>query len=54
MKLLNYFFILLLALMMSCAGKKGDSGNHWPDRLFEYTDQLAPRWSSFENITAEI
>lgn len=39
--------------MMSCAGKNGDSENHWPDRLFEYTDHLEPRWSSFENITAE-
>ena len=39
--------------MMSCSGKNSDSGNHGPYKLFEYTDQLTPRWSSFENISAE-
>ena len=53
MKLLNYCLILLLAILMSCTGKKEDSGKHWPDKLFEYSDHLEPRWSSFENITAE-
>jgi hypothetical protein len=53
MKSLTYYFIILLAIMLSCVQEKSDSNNHLSTNIFEYTDNLEPRWSSFENITAE-
>ena len=55
MKHLYYIFILFLVGTVAC--DENDSGEHYghgiPNQLFEYSDNLEPRWVSFENITGE-
>ena len=49
----NFFFFLLLPLLLiSCSDHKSKkSGNIFPEKLYEYSDQIEPRWFSFENIS---
>jgi hypothetical protein len=45
---------VMLLLMAGCAQNGANTEpEKWPDQLFEYNGNLEPRWSSFENITAE-
>lgn len=48
-------FLLIIITFYSCDSdkkSKGNTGPVIPSNLFEYTDNLEPRWSSFENLTA--
>jgi len=49
MKHSSCLFLLLSLLLISCNDQKGNK--NLPDQLFEYSDQIEPRWFSFENIT---
>ena len=48
---------LLLVPVITCCGRKerpsANSGNLLPSNMFEYTDNIEPRWVSFENINGE-
>jgi len=53
-------FILLFLLLVpaiTCCGRKdrpsANSGNLLPSNMFEYNDNIEPRWVSFENINGE-
>ena len=51
---LKLFIILLLTVFYSCDSDKGSHDldeNIMPSSMFEYSDNLEPRWVSFENIT---
>jgi hypothetical protein len=51
MKNISLFYLLLIAMLISCKNQKGQEKNTvLPDQLFEYSDQIKPRWFSFENI----
>jgi hypothetical protein len=44
-------YLLPVLLLMSCKDQKDrNQDNNLPDQLFEYSDQVKPRWFSFENI----
>lgn len=48
-------FLLIILTVYSCDLNKKplrNSGTVIPSNLFEYTDNLEPRWASFENLTA--
>src|SRR5689334_21487280 len=45
----QHSFLLLLAFLISCSQQKKSPANE----LYSFNDNLKPRWSSFENITAE-
>jgi hypothetical protein len=52
MKTIFLFFLLLPWLLISCKDQKSQKcDNILPEQLFEYSDQIEPRWFSFENIT---
>ena len=52
------FFLFVLAMTILAVGCTVEESQEkkqaaLPSQLYQYTDQLAPGWSSFENITAE-
>jgi hypothetical protein len=53
----NNLLILLIIIAISACDCKHHSGNmaknSTPQNMFSYTDNLEPRWVSFENITGE-
>jgi hypothetical protein len=49
MKHKSIYYLLLPLLLISCKDHK--SNKILPDQLFEYSDQVEPRWFSFENIS---
>jgi hypothetical protein len=49
MKHLSVYCLLLSLLLIGCKDQQKTS-KILPDQLFEYSDQLEPRWFSFENI----
>ncbi len=50
MKTIPYFYLLLFLLLMGCKDHKSQKSDKiFPDQLFEYSDQIEPRWFSFEN-----
>ena len=52
MKNISIIYVLLLLLLIGCKDhKRGKSGRILPEQLFEYSDQIEPRWFSFENIS---
>jgi hypothetical protein len=52
MKTTSVFCLLLNLLFMNCKDPKNSNSNGiLPERLYVYSDQLEPRWFSFENIT---
>jgi hypothetical protein len=52
MKTIHLLFIGLLLLTGSCNNqKKSEKTKVLPDQLFEFSDNVEPRWFSFENIT---
>lgn len=53
MKLLPFASSLFFLVFASCADRSPVESDNLPQNLFEYTDEISPRWSSFENITAE-
>jgi hypothetical protein len=55
MKLAYYSIILLLTGLVACDyyESKDHHSSNVPNQLFEYSDNLEPRWVSFENITGE-
>ena len=45
---------MILFFSISCSENDDDEDNlSSPHQLYTFNDNLAPRWSSFENITAE-
>ncbi len=51
MKIIYSFYLLFALLVIGCKDHKSQGDKIFPDRLFEYSDQIEPRWFSFENIT---
>ena len=53
----TYFSILfIIGVICGCNSKKpscANSGNLLPSNMFEYSENIEPRWVSFENITGE-
>jgi hypothetical protein len=50
------FSITLLFALSGCGDKErtsGKSGSLLPSNMFEYSDNIEPRWTSFENIKGE-
>jgi hypothetical protein len=52
---LNYFLIILCIGVSACYELDSDkqASSTIPNQLFEYSDNLQPRWVSFENMTGE-
>lgn len=51
---LSLTILLVIMAIYSCDSDKqhsGDAGNILPSKMFEYSDNIEPRWVSFENIT---
>ena len=51
---LSLTILLVIITIYSCDSDKqlsGDAGNILPSNMFEYSDNIEPRWVSFENIT---
>lgn len=51
---LSLTILLVIMTIYSCDSDKqltDDAGNILPSNMFEYSDNIAPRWVSFENIT---
>ena len=49
-----FSYLMLLTVLTSCSSEVqngGKSNNLLPSNIFEYTDNIEPRWVSFENIT---
>ena len=55
MKKLNIISILILIGLLACNDHNQDEqqASAIPGQLFEYSDNIEPRWISFENITGE-
>jgi hypothetical protein len=55
MRKLGIISILVLTGLLACDDHDKDEHHSikMPDQLFEYTDNIEPRWVSFENITGE-
>jgi hypothetical protein len=51
----NLAFLLFLPFLLASCKERGinDTGNILPVNMFEYSGNIEPRWSSFENINAE-
>ena len=50
---LSLTILLVIMAIYGCDSDKlsGDAGNILPSKMFEYSDNIEPRWVSFENIT---
>jgi hypothetical protein len=46
------FLILIVACSCNNGNKSKNAGSLIPSNLFEYSDNIEPRWASFENINA--
>ncbi len=54
MKTTFYFFLLLFLLLNGCGDQiSRKSRPAIPDQLYEFSDQIEPRWFTFENINGE-
>ena len=51
MKIIKIVLLCCVIFLFSCTSKKEDKS--YPEYMFEYCDNLEPRWASFENISAE-
>jgi hypothetical protein len=52
MKNISFFYLLLPLLLIGCRDHESKKSDKiLPDQLFEYSDQVEPRWFSFENIS---
>jgi hypothetical protein len=51
---IKFLFLFVIITICSCDSKHQSSGkpeNIMPSNMFEYSDNIEPRWVSFENIT---
>ncbi|MBK8884763.1 MAG: hypothetical protein IPN67_21145 [Bacteroidales bacterium] len=51
-----FLFFLLFLLMSACGTRESspvNSGSLLPSNMFEYNDNIEPRWVSFENAKGE-